>query len=165
MDRLLTLRALARLLAVPRSRLTAWIESGEFPPPVVLPDGGERWRLSTVRAWLADLLPAGHCHHDEDDGEAVEPAEQPKPFDLAALPELAREILTVLSEAAEETLPSREVAKRIGGNVDPANGDWKRATRRLREAGLIRGDKTLGLMLGPRWSEVAADFTDHDQGG
>ena len=165
MDRLLTLRTLARLLAVPRSRLLDWIASGEFPRPVELPDGCQRWRLSTVRAWLADLLPAGHGEPEEETGEDDEPAVQARPFDLADLPELAREILTVLSEATEETLPSREIAKRIGGNVDPGNGNWKRATEQLREAGLIRGVKKIGLALGPRWNEVSEDFSDQAENG
>lgn len=155
MDRLLTLRALARRIAVPRSRLRAWIESGEFPPPVVLPDGAERWRLSTVRAWLADLLPAGHCQHDEDDGQACAEAEQ---IDPATLSPLALEILQALSESSEAVVRQQKLAQLVGCDEDTNGGSWKRATAELRSLGLAVSEGKAGLRLGPRWSSKLRDF-------
>jgi predicted DNA-binding transcriptional regulator AlpA len=140
MDRLLPLRALSRLIAVEEATILAWVEQGQFPAPVTLPNGEPRWRSSAVTAWQA-LLGI---------------RQQREPVDLKNLPELAQEILQVLEEAEEEWLTAADVAIRIGDDCDHTSGSWKRATRQLRETGLIETNRAAGMRLGPRWGQGGA---------
>lgn len=130
MDRLLPLRALTRLLAVEEATIRDWIAAGRFPAPVCLPDGQERWRSSAVTAWQALL---GMVRQRE-------------PVDLKNLPELAQEILQALTEMEDGWHPAREVAAKVGGEADNSAGNWGRAIKELREAGLIATGKK-GLLL------------------
>lgn len=143
MDRLLPLRALTRLLAVEEATIRDWIAAGRFPAPVCLPDGQERWRSSAVMAWQAVL------------GMATR---QREPVGLKNLPELAKEILQVLEEAEEEWLTAADVAIRIGGNADHTSGSWKRATKQLREIGLIDTHQKLGIRLIPKLGSLGPDL-------
>lgn len=143
MDRLLPLRALTRLLAVEEATIRDWIAAGRFPAPVCLPDGQERWRSSAVTAWQALL------------GMVTR---QREPVDLKNLPELAQEILQVLEEAEEDWLTGSEIASRIGGDADHASGSWRRATRQLREIGLIDTHQKLGIRLIPKLGSLGPDL-------
>jgi predicted DNA-binding transcriptional regulator AlpA len=127
LDRLLTLRAVARLLAVTRATLREWLARGDFPAPVILHDGVRRWRSSAVTAWLAALS-------------------RPR---KANLPPLAEEILQVLTEAEGLWMVASEVAGQVGGDADSASGHWKRMVRLLRDDGLIETHKRNGIRLVP----------------
>lgn len=144
MDRMLPLRKLCRLLAVRRETLLAWIEAGDFPEPVLLPNQCRRWRESAVTAWLATLT----------GGELV--AES---IDLAVLPPMAQEILQVLAESAEEWLKGSEIAAKISGDVDSTGGTFGRAVRALKrhKPPLIESDRR-GYRLTPTGRAHAANL-------
>ncbi len=140
MDRLLPLRAVCRLLAVPAADIRAWVDAGTFPPPVALPDGRRRWRASSVTAWMATL------------GFSPTTEEAQEQMDRESLPSLAREILQVLEEAGQgKWVGTADIAARIDETVDRSAGSWKRSTRILREFNLIETQKGRGMRLGPAW--------------
>lgn len=127
MDRLLTLRAVARLLAVSRAKLREWLARGDFPAPVILHDGVRRWRSSAVTAWLAAL-------------------QRPRRVNL---PPLAEEILQALQDAEGRWMVGGEVAAKVGGDADSSSGHWCRVVKLLRDEGLIETHKRLGMRLPP----------------
>ena len=137
LDRLLTLRALTRLLRIPRATIQAWVADGQFPAPIVLPGGKIRWRSSAVSAWISVLSPA--------EGVGIQSA------DLDDMPELAREILQVLDESPKEWMNGSEIAAKIGGDASHNSTSWKRASARLRQAHLVETDRIRGMRLGPAW--------------
>lgn len=136
MTRLLTLRALCRLLAVRRKVLLAWIAAEEFPAAITLPGGKLRWRADTVTAWLASL----------SGGElAVES------LDLSSLPVLAQEMIQALAEGEADAIRGPELASRIGGDVVCDSGTWGRAVRALKQhkPPLMESDRSRGYWLTP----------------
>ena len=136
LDRLLPLRALTRLLAVEEATIRDWIAAGRFPAPVCLPDGQERWRSSAVTAWQALL---GMVRQRE-------------PVDLKNLPELAQEILQVLSESEDEWVSGSEIHAKTGADGDRHSGNFQKQLRRLRQDGLIessaKGYRLTSVALG-----------------
>lgn len=53
-DRLITDREIAHLLGASRSWPWKLVRDGRFPKPIQLSAHCTRWRLSDVRAWMAD---------------------------------------------------------------------------------------------------------------
>jgi predicted DNA-binding transcriptional regulator AlpA len=147
LDRLLSLRALCRLLTVSPTTVRAWVAAGQFPSPVTLPNGRYRWRASEVAAWMTTLT--AQVMTAEAGGTAGGGAT----VDLTSLPELAHEILQVLDEAGGKWLNGSEIATRIGEGVDHTGATWKRTTRVLREMRLIVTDRVHGFRLGPAWDQ------------
>ena len=136
-DRLLPLRALTDLLAVEESTILDWVASGRFPPGVLLPNGEQRWREYEVTVWMARLGLGRHQAEQED-------------VDIGSLSELGQEILQALTELPDGWHPSRDVAAKVGGDVDTSAGSWGRAIRELRKSGLIAsGTRGLCLTLAP----------------
>jgi len=138
-SRLLTLRAVCRLLAVSADEVWAWVEAGTFPAPVVLPDGRDRWSAVAVAAWQAELGRARRRRR----GRAVA---------LDDLKPLARDILQVLREAGGEWVVKREIAARVGNDGGSESGAFKRALKQLKAAdGLVEADPQQGFRaVGPQ---------------
>jgi predicted DNA-binding transcriptional regulator AlpA len=135
MHRLLKFRAVSNLVGVPTNQIIAWITVGKFPMPVTLPSGKQRWRYCDIIAWMNGLPLAS-------------PADlRLEPPTMNGLSELAYEIVQVLEEAKEQILPSSEIAKRIGGDVDITGGSFRNAIKNLRARGIITsGQKGIWLV-------------------
>lgn len=164
MTRLLSLRAVARRLSCSRSRIRQWRESGQFPSPVVLPGGVERWRVRDLDDWLARCgLSLGGLRlaattvptaTEEPTGEEV--------VDLSPLRELSLEFLQALAEGesrGQEWMNGASVAAKIGDNLDHTSGTFKRSRDELRDfcPPLIETNRTLGYRLtGPARRAIAS---------
>jgi predicted DNA-binding transcriptional regulator AlpA len=152
LDRLLPLRALTRLLSVSAATIRGWIIAGEFPSPIELPNGRERWRASEVAIWQARL--GEPTRVDKQLQQADEPQEQQQDqeqqeVDIDSLSELSQEILQALTEMEDGWHPSRTVAAKVSSDIDHNGGSWRRALRELREAGMIHsGPDGVRLRLG-----------------
>lgn len=130
-DRLLTLRAVCRLIAVRADEVWAWVEAGQFPAPVVLPSGGTRWSAVAVAAWQADLARARRR------GRGRQVA-------LDDLPPLGRDIWQALREAGGDWVGGVDLAARVGNEGGHTSGGFRKALSHLRDAGLIEADRRFG---------------------
>ena len=140
MERLLSLSAVARRLGVSERRVRRWVRAGQFPAPMILPDGCRRWRLSDVNGWI-DALPTAELVEHEEHREPTTPEE---------LPPLASEILRVLTAANGLWMSGEEIAKSIDESVDHTGGYFKRMIRVLRRASLVESDNKQGYRaVGP----------------
>lgn len=50
--RLYSLESVAAILDTMDANVLAWVLSGDFPPPLVLPDGERRWTSQAVERWI-----------------------------------------------------------------------------------------------------------------
>lgn len=134
MDRLLPLRSVCEVLAVPKAVVQVWLGEGFFPPPVQLPNGRLRWRQSAVMAWIADL--AAH----KVDAEKL---------DVEDLPELAQDIYQALQEQGRWVF-GKELPDLVGVEDDHRSGKWYRALEKLKKAGLIESCQRRGYRAIPQ---------------
>ena len=151
MDRLLKLRAVCRYLSCSRADVRAWRESGQFPAPVVLPGGKERWRVSDLNDWIARCgLSLGGLRLAATTVPVVA-QEEDAAVDLSALSELSREFLQALYEGGGEDgwMSGPSIAKGISDVVDHTSGSFKRSSAELRlhNPPLIETDRARGYRL------------------
>lgn len=145
MDRLLPLSRVARLLAVPQATVRDWVQTGAFPAPIVLPGGRERWRYSVVMAWLQSLTPAcasvtPRLTPEVTPSDANEPGVSEQGLRLDPL---SWSILHALADGSA-WISGAELAESIGEDLDHRSGGFSRASRRLRDLGLIETSRTHG---------------------
>jgi predicted DNA-binding transcriptional regulator AlpA len=56
--KLLSIGSVADALDVSDKTIRRWLAAGNFPRPVVLPNGEYRWHDYAIQSWAATLLPA-----------------------------------------------------------------------------------------------------------
>lgn len=52
--RLYSLESVAAILDTDEAEVLAWVAAGEFPAPVLLPNGQRRWASDAVARWIGD---------------------------------------------------------------------------------------------------------------
>lgn len=168
MDRLLSLKRVARLLDCRPAVVDHLTLAGQMPMPVMLPGGRARWRQSQIRGWIANLEPIQLYRLTHPNGiptpvppPAPAPAPAPVPVpaprsgpptrpldDDAQIPALGRAILSSLARlGVGQWMCGQEIAQLIGADTDPTSGSWRRVVRRLREQGWIESHRTYGYRL------------------
>lgn len=154
-DKLLPLSRVARLLSVSRACVREWVRGGQFPAPVRLPGGERRWRESEVAGWISGLN-SHVAPGPKASGPTLAPpwphsGPTPGAEDFSALleqlKESAPEILEALSEKDGWVLGADLAKAAFGDESARHTGTWRRASKQLRELGLIETDRELGFRL------------------
>lgn len=143
MEPLLSLTTIARQLDVSERRVLRWLRAGQFPAPVELPDGGRQWRAASVAAWVAELPTAQRRI-------ATAPTEQRTAapvVDLDSLPQVARDIFRVLTEANGLWMSGEEICRELDQPTDHRSGHFWKMTKLLRKHGLIESNRTEGYRV------------------
>lgn len=160
-----------RSSSVDPSRVSAWVEAGEFPAPTKNPDGDQMWRLADVSSWVSrlplaedDSIVAPNWYHEDAEENDGRESLSPEEIDEELRP-LERQILQALSEEGS-LISGPELANAVHGKASKRKSrerTWTRALARLHDYNLIRnGPKGRGYLITEAGRELTSKWERDD---